>query len=70
VLDGLREQFGLIATRKGCSQGRCEACAVPVGGVRVVSCLSLTVQDDAREITTTGMGLGLARSGATLVGSP
>jgi aerobic-type carbon monoxide dehydrogenase small subunit (CoxS/CutS family) len=77
VLDDLCEQFGLIATMrsltaigKGCGQGGCEARIVLVDGVRTVSCLSLTVQDDGREITTTGMGLGLARPGATPVGSP
>lgn len=45
----LREYLGLNGTKKGCDQG---ACTVLVDGVRIVSCLTLAVQYEGREITT------------------
>jgi xanthine dehydrogenase YagT iron-sulfur-binding subunit len=52
LLDALREQLGLTGTKKGCNQGACGACTVLVDGERIVSCLSLAVQHEGREVTT------------------
>ncbi|HUE25946.1 MAG TPA: 2Fe-2S iron-sulfur cluster-binding protein, partial [Solirubrobacteraceae bacterium] len=61
LLDFVREHLGLYGTKKGCNQGACGACTVLVDGERIVSCLALAVQYDAREVTTIE---GLADGGA------
>jgi xanthine dehydrogenase YagT iron-sulfur-binding subunit len=60
LLDALREHLGLTGSKKGCNQGACGACTLLVDGERILSCLSLAVQHDGREITTIE---GLARGG-------
>jgi xanthine dehydrogenase YagT iron-sulfur-binding subunit len=52
LLDALRERLGLTGTKKGCDQGACGACTVLLGGTRVVSCLTLAVMAQGKEITT------------------
>ena len=52
LLDALREYLGLTGTKKGCDQGACGACTVLVDGVRMLSCLTLAVQHEGRDITT------------------
>ena len=52
LLDLLRDHLDLIGTRKGCDHGQCGACTVLVGGVRVLSCLTLAVMHDGSEVTT------------------
>jgi xanthine dehydrogenase YagT iron-sulfur-binding subunit len=52
LLDLLRERLGLTGTKLGCNQGGCGACTVIVDGVRVLSCLTLAVQADGREVQT------------------
>ena len=52
LLDALRENLGLTGTKKGCDQGACGACTVLIDGVRILSCLTLAVQYEGREITT------------------
>ena len=61
LLDLLREHLHLFGTKKGCNQGACGACTVIVDGERVLSCLTLAVQADGREVTTIE---GLAADGA------
>jgi xanthine dehydrogenase YagT iron-sulfur-binding subunit len=52
LLDFLRERLGLPGTKKGCDQGACGACTVLLDGERVLSCLTLAVQAQDREVTT------------------
>lgn len=61
LLDALREYLGLTGTKKGCNQGACGACTVLVDGQRVLSCLTLAVQMEGRDITTVE---GLVENGA------
>lgn len=52
LLDLLREQLLLTGTKKGCDHGQCGACTVHVDGKRVLSCLTLAVMQEGKEITT------------------
>jgi xanthine dehydrogenase YagT iron-sulfur-binding subunit len=61
LLDLLRERLGLTGTKKGCDHGACGACTVCIDGRRVLSCLTLAVTCDGREVSTIE---GLAAAGA------
>ncbi len=52
LLDGLREQLQLTGTKKGCDQGQCGACTVHVDGERVLSCLTLAVAAQGKQVET------------------
>jgi xanthine dehydrogenase YagT iron-sulfur-binding subunit len=52
LLDLLREDLHLFGAKKGCNQGACGACTVLVDGQRVLSCLTLAVQCEGRDVTT------------------
>ena len=52
LLDALREQIGLVGSKKGCDHGQCGACTVLLDGQRVLSCLTLAAQAQGRSITT------------------
>ena len=52
LVDFLRDDLGLIATRVGCEQGACGSCTVMLDGVSVRSCLMLAVQADGSEVRT------------------
>ena len=52
LLDALRDHLDLPGTKKGCNQGACGACTVLLDGERVLSCFTLAVQCEGREVTT------------------
>ncbi len=52
LLDLLREKLHLYGTKKGCDHGQCGACTVHVQGQRVLSCLSLAIMQEGKEVTT------------------
>ncbi|MEO7443921.1 MAG: 2Fe-2S iron-sulfur cluster-binding protein [Ferruginibacter sp.] len=52
LLDLLREKLHLTGTKKGCDFGQCGACTVHVDGHRVLSCLSLAVMQDGKQVIT------------------
>ncbi len=63
LLDALRDHVGLTGSKKGCDQGQCGACTVHVDGQRMLSCLTLAVAVQGREIATIE---GLARADGAL----
>jgi xanthine dehydrogenase YagT iron-sulfur-binding subunit len=52
LLDALRDTFAQTGTKKGCDQGTCGACTVIVDGQRVLSCLTLAVCCEGRDVQT------------------
>ena len=48
----LRETLGLLGTKAGCNQGACGACTVLLDGIPILSCMTLTVECDGKQITT------------------
>jgi carbon-monoxide dehydrogenase small subunit len=60
LLDLLREDLGLIGTKEGCGEGECGACTVLVDGKPRLSCLTLALQVEGKEVLTVE---GLAQSG-------
>ena len=57
LADFLREDLGMLGTKKGCGVGECGACTVIVDGRAVASCLMPAIAADGREILTVE-GLG------------
>lgn len=64
LLNVLRERFGLTGAKYVCGIGECGACTVLVDGTPVLSCLTLAVDVDGREVTTIE---GLAKDGKLTV---
>ncbi|MGE0699479.1 MAG: (2Fe-2S)-binding protein [Hyphomicrobiaceae bacterium] len=52
LLDVLREHLGLSGTKKGCDHGQCGACTVHIDGQPVLSCLTLAVLAEGRQVRT------------------
>jgi carbon-monoxide dehydrogenase small subunit len=59
-LDVLREELALTGTKKGCDLGACGACTVIADGEPILSCMTLAVRCQSKEITTIE---GLAQKG-------
>jgi carbon-monoxide dehydrogenase small subunit len=52
LLDVLRDEIGLVGTKKGCDRGECGACTVIMNGEAILSCLVLAIQCREKEILT------------------
>ncbi len=52
VIDLLREELGLTATKEGCGTGECGACTILVDGESRLSCLMLAAQLEGRHVVT------------------
>ena len=56
----LREKLGLTGTKETCGEGSCGNCTVLIDGKPVLSCLTLAVECEGKQITTIE---GLAEEG-------
>jgi len=61
LLEVLREDLGLTGTKHGCELGECGTCTVLLDRRPVLSCLTLPIECEGREVVTVE---GLARGGA------
>ncbi len=52
LLDTLRNKWRAVEVKNGCEQGDCGACTVLLDGKPVNACLVLSVQADAKDVTT------------------
>ena len=50
--EAIREQIGLKGTKTGCEMGTCGACTVLLGDKPILSCITLAVECQGKEITT------------------
>jgi aerobic-type carbon monoxide dehydrogenase small subunit (CoxS/CutS family) len=62
LLELLRYQLDLIGSKQGCDKGDCGACTVQIDGVPQLSCLTLALHAEGREVTTVE-GLALRHRG-------
>jgi len=60
LLEVLRHRLGMTGTKQGCDQGECGSCTVLLDGQPVLSCLTLAVRVENRQVTTIE---GLAEGG-------
>jgi aerobic-type carbon monoxide dehydrogenase small subunit (CoxS/CutS family) len=60
LLEVLREEMGLPGTKHGCELGECGTCTVLIDGRPVLSCVTLPVECEGREIRTVE---GIAEAG-------
>ena len=52
LLETLRGELGLTGTKIACGEGHCGACTVLLGGVPVLSCITLVHTVGTSEVTT------------------
>ena len=52
LLEVLRYKLDLIGSKQGCDKGDCGACTVLLDGRAVLSCLTLAVQAEGRDVVT------------------
>ena len=52
LTETLRETLGLMGTKVGCNQGACASCTVLMDEIPILSCMTLTVECDGKQITT------------------
>jgi carbon-monoxide dehydrogenase small subunit len=60
LLEALRYALGLTGSKQGCDKGDCGACTVLLDGEPILSCITLALACDGREVTTVE---GLADAG-------
>jgi carbon-monoxide dehydrogenase small subunit len=60
LLDTLRDTLDLTGTKHGCDIGDCGTCTVLLDGIPTLSCLTLALEVQGREITTVE---GVAKNG-------
>lgn len=48
----LRETLGMTGTKTGCDQGACGSCTVLMDGIPTLSCMTLTIECNGKQITT------------------
>lgn len=52
LLDVLRENFGMLGVKEGCSIGECGSCSVLIDGELHKSCIMLAAQVNGRKVVT------------------
>lgn len=52
LLEVLRDKLGLVGTKEGCDCGDCGTCTVIIDGQPALSCLTLAVRSEGKEIIT------------------
>lgn len=52
LADVLREKLGLTGTKVMCGEGECGACTVLINGEPVLSCLTLAIECEGKDILT------------------
>lgn len=52
LLEALREDLRLTGTKEACGTGECGACTVLMDGKPILSCLTLAIESQGKEITT------------------
>ena len=62
LLEVLRYELDLIGSKQGCDKGDCGACTVQIDGLPRLSCLTLALAVEGRDIQTVE-GLGRAHGG-------
>jgi carbon-monoxide dehydrogenase small subunit len=60
LLEVLRDQLGLMGTKRGCDLGACGACTVLIDGEAYLSCIMLAMDGVGKEIQTIE-GLGQSK---------
>jgi len=60
LLEVIREDLNLTGAKFGCGSGECGACTMLVDGKPILSCLTLALEADGKEVTTVE---GMAKDG-------
>ena len=52
LVEVLREKLGLTGAKIGCNRGECGACTVLIDGEAILSCLTLAIECEGKEVLT------------------
>ncbi len=52
LVEVLREKLGLTGTKIGCNRGQCGACTVLIDDKAILSCLTLAIECEGKEVLT------------------